>query len=289
MTDDGKTLRRPAAAQGHDDLHDPPGHAGRTHRPPAAGEPDQGAADAPPTVQLVEPARETTRGRGEQAADRGPGQRRLRPGRGPRSRRRVEARAADKTGAEVKTVASWSKFTASGAVLSHALELDPARFKAGQTVCVRAVARDRRQIDLPELKLGPQESATPWQPIHLVAAEAKAKAELAQLESLRTALAKILQDQLRARAAAAGLPRLADGSRGRQARRPTSGASRWACRRPPTAVIDVDRLDRRRRAADDQARGQQAGLRRDGPGGPPGRGPGARQGRAPSWPGPRPS
>ena len=85
----------------------------------------------------------------------------------------------------------------------------PAVAKAGQTVWVRAVARDRRQLDLPDLKLGPQESATPWLPIHIVASEAKAKAELAQLESLRTALAKILQDQLRARAAAAGLPRLA--------------------------------------------------------------------------------
>ena len=91
--------------------------------------------------------------------------------------------------------------------------------QAGQTVWVRAVARDRRQIDLPDLKLGPQESATPWQPIHIVASEAKAKAELAQLESLHTALAKILQDQLRARVAAAGLPRLTTASRGRQARR----------------------------------------------------------------------
>ena len=134
-------------------------------------------------------------------------------------------------------------------MLSHALELDPARYKAGQSVFVRAVARDRRQIDLPELKLGPQESATPWQQIRLVASEAKAKADLAQLESLRTALAKILQDQLRARAAAAGLTQARDGSRGRQAGRATSAGSRWACRRRPTAVIasigstdDADRL-----------------------------------------------
>ena len=130
-------------------------------------------------------------------------------------------------------MASWSKFATSGAVLSHALELDPARFKPGQTVWVRAVARDRRQIDLPDLKLGPQESATPWQQIHIVAAEAKAKAELAQLDSLHTALAKILQDQLRARAAAAGLTQ-ARLRRPRPASSPaTSAASRWPCRRRP--------------------------------------------------------
>ena len=117
-------------------------------------------------------------------------------------------------------------------MLSHALELDPARSKAGQTVWVRAVARDRRQLDLPDLKLGPQESATPWLPIHLVASEAKAKAELAQLESLRAALAKILQDQLRARAAAAGLTRLSTEAEAGKAGRRDPRASRWACRRP---------------------------------------------------------
>ena len=41
-----------------------------------------------------------------------------------------------------------------------------------------------------------------------MASATKAKAELTQLESLHTALAKILQNQLRARAAASGLPRL---------------------------------------------------------------------------------
>ena len=160
--------------------------------------------------------------------------------------------------------------------------------KAGQTVWVRAVAQDRRQLDLPELKLGPQESATPWQQIHIVAAEAKAKADLAQLESLRTALARILQDQLRARAAAAGLPRssteaeagtLAADIRGQQ----------LAVQKAATAVIesigatdDPERLTIKRVV-------EQAGLRRDGPGRPAGRGPGNRSSSWPSWPSRRPS
>ena len=162
--------------------------------------------DAPPTVQLVEPARETTIAVGTKpnvvvraSDDYGLGQVRIET--------RDDAPTGDKSGLEVKTVASWTKFAASGVVLDHPLELDPRAMKAGQTVWVRAVAQDRRQLELPELRLGPQESATPWQQIHIVATEAKAKVELAQLESLRTALARILQDQLRARAAAAGLPR----------------------------------------------------------------------------------
>ncbi|MGA2702887.1 MAG: hypothetical protein ABSH35_17560 [Isosphaeraceae bacterium] len=162
--------------------------------------------DAPPTVELVEPARETTIAVGTKpnvvvraSDDYGLGQVRIET--------RDDAPMGEKSGLAVKTVASWTKFATTGVVLDHPLELDPKAVKAGQTVWVRAVAQDRRQLELPELKLGPQESATPWQQIHIVAAEAKAKVELAQLESLRTALARILQDQLRARAAAAGLPR----------------------------------------------------------------------------------
>ena len=45
-----------------------------------------------------------------------------------------------------------------------------------------------------------------------MAAETKTKAEVAQLDSLHTALARILQDQLRVRVAAAGLSKLTSGS-----------------------------------------------------------------------------
>jgi len=164
------------------------------------------AADAPPTVQLVEPGRETTIAVGTRPPvvvragdDYGLGEVRIET--------RTDAVTADKSSPAVKSVARWTKFATTGVVLDHPLEFDSAQVKPGQTVWVRAVAQDRRQLDLPELKLGPQESATPWQQIHIVATEAKAKVELAQLESLRTALARILQDQLRARAAAAGLSR----------------------------------------------------------------------------------
>ena len=167
-------------------------------------------ADAPPAVELVEPAPETRVAVGSKplivvraSDDYGLGLVRIES--------RAKPEAAAETRSEVKTLASWSRFTASGAVLSHALDLDPARFKPGQTVYVRAVAQDRRQIDLPDLKLGPQESATPWQQIQTMAAETKTRAEVAQLDGLHTALARILQDQLRVRLAAAGLSKLTSG------------------------------------------------------------------------------
>ncbi|MHB1556141.1 MAG: hypothetical protein ACYC61_01545 [Isosphaeraceae bacterium] len=155
--------------------------------------------DAPPTVQLVEPAREIRAAVG--------------------SKPPIVIRAGDdfglglvrieiRTTAEAKTLASWSKFGSSGVLLSHALDIAPAQFKAGQTIWVRAVAQDRRRIDRPDRKLEPQESVTPWQAIQVEAAEDRTRAEAVQLEALHTRLAKILQDQLRARAAAAGFGRL---------------------------------------------------------------------------------
>jgi hypothetical protein len=163
-------------------------------------------ADAPPTVQLVEPATEVTVALGGKPSivvrasdDYGLGEVRI--------ERRGDGPSAGNAASRVETVAAWSKFAGTAAVQSQPLLLDPAQFKAGQTVWVRAVARDRRHLNLPELKLLPQESATSWQAIHIVASEAKAKADLSQLESLHTALAKILQSQLRARATAAGLPK----------------------------------------------------------------------------------
>ncbi len=160
--------------------------------------------DGAPVVQLVEPV----------------GECRLAPGAKPRIvvrahddsglglvriETRSETTAAAGAGSEATPLVSWSKFASPGVVLSQTLHLDRARYQPGQTVWVRALAQDRRQIDLPGRKLGPQESATPWQPIRIVAAEVQSRAELARLDSLHAALSKILQDQLRARALAAGL------------------------------------------------------------------------------------
>ena len=192
--------------------------------------------DAPPTVQLVEPARETTIAVGTKpdvvvraSDDYGLGQVRIET--------RDDAPTGDKSGLGVKTVASWTKFAVSGVVLDHPLELDPRAMKVGQTVWVRAAAQDRRQLELPELRLGPQESATSWQQIHIVATEAKAKAkiELGELESLRTAWPgsfKTSSGLAPPRPACPGARRRPGPARWP----PISTASNWPCkrRRPPS-------------------------------------------------------
>jgi hypothetical protein len=170
--------------------------------------------DMPPTVQIVEPAREST------AA--------------PGSKNAVIVRAADDHGLglvriEMKrgetgtpeTLMSWTKFANStAAVLQQALTLDPAKYQPGQVVLVRAVAQDRRYLDDnrhgPSLQLRPQESVTPWHQLRLIARETQSATDLAQLDLLRTNLWKILQTQLKARIDIAEVLRqkaLADGVR----------------------------------------------------------------------------
>ena len=82
-------------------------------------------ADLPPTVQLVEPASEATVAPGSKppvvvraSDDYGLGEVRI--------ERRCDASSTEKPAQPVQTVASWSKFAASGAVLSQNMELDPA-------------------------------------------------------------------------------------------------------------------------------------------------------------------
>lgn len=159
--------------------------------------------DAPPTVHLVEPSRESNAAVGGKVS--------------------LVVRATDDIGlglvrlelksgedGAVETLASWTKFpSATSAVLTHQHVLDKAHVKPGQTLLVRAVARDGRKVDIHDdrasfkidLKLEPQETATPWQQIRVISSEAKSAADLARLESLRAALFQLLQKQLKARVA----------------------------------------------------------------------------------------
>ena len=79
----------------------------------------------------------------------------------------------------------------------HALELKPEVVKPGQTVLIRAVAWDKRVINDWGLDLRPQETASGWHAIKIVAGDAKSSATLEQLESLRGAILKILEKQIR--------------------------------------------------------------------------------------------
>lgn len=168
--------------------------------------------DAPPTVQLAEPGRETT----VAAGARVPVVVRASDDHGL-SLVRVETRVVEAAeggspgqgGTEPVTAIAWERFAdPQAAVLLHQLPVDPAKVKAGQVLQVRAVARDRRVMDVPGLKLGPQETASAWCSIRVVAPEAKASADLARLDSLRAGVARILTEQIRARVLTIGLPKL---------------------------------------------------------------------------------
>lgn len=170
--------------------------------------------DQPPAVALLKPLRQSTAAPGERVAvmlratdDHGLGMARL--------ELRVEKKEgsgsfAASSGA-IERIHAWSDLSGQQeAVLRHELFLDPARFKAGQTVLVRAVAADRRAIGHSEWgqELRPQQVETVWHAIRLIDTERRASDELAQLDSLRAVIYKILLDQIRTRIDAAKVPKL---------------------------------------------------------------------------------
>ena len=105
-------------------------------------------------------------------------------------------------------VKQWTDFPGDAtttAVRRYALSLKPGVVKVGQTVLVRAVAWDRRMISDWGLDLKPQESASGWQAIKIIAPEAESSALLEQLESLRGVIWKLLEKQVAARTAAGAM------------------------------------------------------------------------------------
>jgi hypothetical protein len=123
------------------------------------------------------------------------------------------AKPEDLESLPVSTVQEWSKFDSkSTSVLEYRLELPADKIKNGQTVLIRGVAWDRRDIGDWGLDLKAQEGASAWHSIRIVAEEAKAAAELEQLDNLRGSIWKILENQVRAQMKAAGVPKSMDAS-----------------------------------------------------------------------------
>ncbi len=99
------------------------------------------------------------------------------------------------------TVQEWTTFEGkTTALLQHRLELPAGKIKDGDTVLVRAVAWDTRDISDWGLDLKPQQTASGWASIRVVAEEKKAAAALEQLDGLRAAIRKILEKQFGAEA-----------------------------------------------------------------------------------------
>jgi len=186
--------------------HDPEPRPNRMHVVP----------DRTPNVTLMKPPRHSSAAPGEKVAlvlraadDHGVG------------RARLEVRAldagADSAGAsapapgEINRLKEWTDLAGHEEVmLRHELLLDPARYVPGQTVLVRAVAWDRRNIDQNQwgLELRPQRAQSAWHTIRILHGDRKIEAQLQQLDSLRAAIYRILLEQIRGRIDTARVPKL---------------------------------------------------------------------------------
>jgi len=174
--------------------------------------------DRPPAVELLKPARQATAAPGANVPvmirasdDHGMGRvslemkvRNTESGEGAAGEGEPEA---SEMSAPV-TVKDWTEFeTSTTVVLHHRLELTGEKIRAGQTVMVRAVGWDRRDISDWGLDLKPQQTPDDpdegWHSIRIVAEEDKSAQALEQLDSLRSQIWKILEKQVRAKVQAA--------------------------------------------------------------------------------------
>jgi len=159
--------------------------------------------DAPPTVELLKPARQTTAAPGAKVVvliragdDHGIG------------RLQLEMKVAPSESGEggaVTVVQQWSDFPGDSTTTAdrqYRLELKRGTVKPGQTILLRAVAWDKRAVSDWGLDLKPQETAGSWHAIKIVAEEIESAAALEQLDGLREAIWKLLEKQILARSAA---------------------------------------------------------------------------------------
>jgi len=175
------------------------------------------AADKPPNVELLKPARQSSAAPGSAVPvmiragdDHGLARLQLEMKIKPseaETAQGAEGAAGPADGRPVTVLKQWTDFAGDSttAVRHFRLELKPEMVKPGQTVLLRAVAWDNRAISDWGLELKPQDAASGWHSIKIVAEESKSSAALEQIEGLRGAIWKILEKQIRARVAAGGL------------------------------------------------------------------------------------
>lgn len=176
--------------------------------------------DQPPVVEIVKPGRQSTAGLGDRIPvkirandDYGVGRVRLEMRvQDPQQDGEVASSAVSPEGAptagsvpatpgqEPPAVRLNEWENPSGPFVDYELILDPARFKPGQSVLIRAVAWDKRSLAKFGLDLRPQQAVSAWHTIQIISGEAKVTAELKELENLRAAIFRILEEQIRAKA-----------------------------------------------------------------------------------------
>ena len=174
--------------------------------------------DQPPSVQLLKPGRQSTASPGASVPvmirggdDHGLGRVRLEmkilSGEGGENDVPV-GKTPTKDRQPVRKVKEWTDLAGNTAVvLNDQMRLDPDLVQPGQTVRVRAVVWDRRDVSDWDLDLRPQQTASPWHVIRLVDRQQEVAQAQKQWEGIRTAIMKILETQVRARVKTANLPR----------------------------------------------------------------------------------
>ncbi|MGQ9503977.1 MAG: hypothetical protein ACUVQG_11300 [Thermogutta sp.] len=93
----------------------------------------------------------------------------------------------------------------SGPFVDYELVLSAERFQPGQVVMIRAVAWDRRNFGKFGLDLRPQKAESSWVTLRLLSTEDKVAGELKAIENLRAAIFRILEEQIRSKAATLSL------------------------------------------------------------------------------------
>lgn len=164
--------------------------------------------DRPPTIELLKPPRQSTAAPGSDLAvmirsidDHGVGRVRLEMKTKDESAGDADRETSTLTDADTTVVKQWTEFDSNNTiVLHHLMALAGDVAKPGQTVLLRATVRDRRMFNDFGLELKPQEAVNGWHTIRIVDEQAKADAALEKLDSLRGALFKLLEKQVRARA-----------------------------------------------------------------------------------------
>jgi hypothetical protein len=163
--------------------------------------------DQPPSVELLKPASESTSAPGADVLvvirardDSGVGLVRL-----EMTIQRAGAATAAKP--EPRVVGEWTKFAgACNALVEHRLGLRAARLQSGDLVRLRAVALDKRNFDAWGQDQRPQQTTTAWHAIKIVSAAAQRAAAAEQLAGVRTAVSRILAQQVHAQERTAAIP-----------------------------------------------------------------------------------
>ena len=170
--------------------------------------------DREPTVELLKPPRQSSAAPGSDLPvmirstdDHGVGRVRLEMKVKPQSDGEPDQQTPNVADSQTTVVKQWTEFDSnSNIALHHLLALAAEVAKPGDALLLRATARDRRSFNDFGLDLKPQEAATGWHTVSIIDEKAKTEAALEQLDSLRGALFKILEKQVRARARNALIP-----------------------------------------------------------------------------------